>query len=47
MSPLQKGQPLKPEPAGPQPRPESETRTMPPTITSAKVAASVASTSRR
>ena len=33
-SPLQNGQPWKPEPAGPQPRPESETRTTPPRMIS-------------
>ncbi len=46
-SPLQNGQPFRPEPAGPQPRPESDTRTTPPTITRRKVAASVDSASRR
>ena len=46
-SPLQNGQPWKPEPAGPQPRPESDTRTTPPTMMRTKVAMPVASTSRR
>ena len=46
-SPLQNGQPWKPEPAGPQPRPESETRTTPPTRMRTKVATSVASASFR
>jgi hypothetical protein len=35
-SPLQNGQPWKPDPAGPQPRPESDTRTTPPRMIRAK-----------
>ena len=46
-SPLQKGQPFRPEPAGPQPRPDSDTRTIPPTTISRKVARTVANASRR
>ena len=46
-SPLQNGQPLKPEPAGPQPSPESDTRTIPPITISRKVRSSVASASCR
>src|SRR5215208_2313308 len=44
--PLQKGQPCRPEPPGPQPRPESDTRTTPPTMINTKVASAVARTSR-
>ena len=46
-SPLQNGQPWKPEPPGPQPSPESDTRTMPPTMIRTNVAMAVARTSRR
>ena len=46
-SPLQNGQPWKPEPPGPQPSPESDTRTMPPTMISRKVATPVARASLR
>ena len=45
-SPLQKGQPWKPEPPGPQPRPESDTRTIPPTMIRTNVEIAVASASR-
>src|SRR4051812_45961283 len=46
-SPLQKGQPWKPEPPGPHPRPESDTRTIPPTMIRTKVDSPVARASRR
>src|ERR1051325_7599818 len=45
--PPQSGQPLVPLPPGPQPSPESLTRTIPPTMISRKVTRAVRSASRR
>jgi len=45
-SPLQNGQPWKPLFSGPQPSPDPETRTIPPTMISRKVATAVPSASR-
>src|SRR5215204_1128569 len=46
-SPPQSGQPLVPLPPGPQPNPESLTRTTPPTMISRKVTSEVRSARRR